>query len=59
MNAGHGLRVGRLVILSSILLRDGIEAVELHGFKWIVGGWLPDSVAQPEEVTGINHGKCN
>lgn len=45
VNAGDRLRVGGLVVFAAIFLRDGVEAVKLYGFKWIVGGGLPDAIA--------------
>ena len=54
MDTGDGLRVGGGIVFAAIFLRDGVEAVELHGFKWIVGTRLPYAVAHPEEIANVN-----
>ena len=45
VNASDGLRVGGLIVFAAIFLCDGVEAVELHGFKWIVRARPPDAIA--------------
>ena len=59
MDAGDGLRVGRLVIFAAIFLCDGVETVELYGFKWIVGGGLPDAIAEGDVVAEIGDENCD
>ena len=53
MDAGDGLRVGGGIVFAAIFLGDGVEAVELYGFKRIVGARFPDAVAHPEEIAGV------
>jgi hypothetical protein len=54
VDAGDGLRVGRGVVFASIFLRDGVEAVEFDGFKWIIGARLPDAVTNTQEVADVS-----
>lgn len=55
MNASDGLDVGRFKIHAAVFLRDGVEAVELHRFKRIIGGRLPHSITKPEKIAEINY----
>jgi len=59
VNAGDGLGVGRLVIFAAIFLSDGVEAVELYGFKWIVAGRLPNAVTEGDVVASICCEECD
>lgn len=54
VDAGDGLRIGGGVVFAAVFLRDGVEAVEFYGFKWVVRARLPDSVANTEEVADVS-----